>query len=538
MAKQLLFDADARSRMLDGVRKLADAVRVTLGPSGKNVILDKRGGLPHATKDGVTVSKEVELEDPFENMGAKLLNEVCSKTVDKAGDGTTTAAILGYAILKEGMKYVGSGVNPMALRHGIEKARDAAVASIRAQAKPAKGRADWHAVANIASHHDSDLADKVADAMEKVGDEGVITVEEGKTTETVLEFADGLQFDKGYASPYFVTRSESLTAELESAYVLCYEKKISSIAEIVPLLELIAREGKALLIICEEVEGEALAALVINRLRGILKVCAVKAPAFGDRRKAMMQDIATLTGATFISDDSGRKLEKLELADLGTAKKVHIEKEKTTLSGGGGTKAAIEARVEQIRAQIAQTSSDYDREKLEERLAKLTGGVAILKVGAQTESEAKEKKDRADDAVHAAQDAREEGIVAGGGVTLIRAIDAVNALKLSGDEAWGVKVLARALEAPLRQLAENAGCDPSLALDLVREAKGTVGINFSDVSKGLETTDLLKAGVVDAALVTRTALENAVSVASVVLTSRTLVTELKDKKSRIQGAVR
>ncbi|MCE9583044.1 MAG: chaperonin GroEL [Planctomycetes bacterium] len=534
MSKQLLFDADARGKVLEGVRKLADAVRVTLGPSGKNVILEKRGGMPHATKDGVTVSKEVELEDPFENLGAKLLNEVCSKTVDRAGDGTTTSAILGHAILKEGLKYVAAGVNPMAVRRGLEKARDAALESIKAMARPVKGRGDWFAVANIAAHHDADLANKVADAMEKVGKEGVITVEEGKTTETVLEFADGMQFDKGYVSPYFVTRPEDLVCELENAYILCYEKKISNILEIIPMLEKVAADGKALLIIAEEIESEPLAALVINRLRGTIKVCAVKAPAFGDRRKAILADIACLTGGTFIGEDSGRKLEKIELADFGRAKKIVIEKEKTTISGGAGTKADIAGRIEQVRAQIAQTSSDYDKEKLEERLAKLSGGIAILKVGAKTESEAKEMKDRADDAVHAAQDAREEGVVPGGGVTLIRAIAAVNALKLHGDEQFGAKALAKALEAPLRQLAENSGHDASVVVEEVREGTGAFGYNFATGKTG----DLWKEGVVDAALVARSSLENAVSVAGVLLTSRTLVTEFKDKKSKIQGAVR
>jgi chaperonin GroEL len=534
MSKQILFDNDARAKVLEGVRKLADAVRVTLGPSGKNVILEKKSGNPHATKDGVTVSKEVELEDPFENLGAKLLNEVCSKTVDRAGDGTTTSAILGHAILKEGLKYVTAGVNPMAIRRGVEKAKDAVLETIKAMSRPVKGRADWFAVANIAAHHDADLANKVADAMEKVGKEGVITVEEGKTTETVLDFADGMQFDKGYVSPYFVTKPEDLVCELEDAYVLCYEKKISSIQEIVPMLEKIAGEGKPVLLIAEEIESEPLAALVINRLRGVLKVCAVKAPAFGDRRKAMLGDIACLVGGTFIGEDSGRKLENIELADLGKAKRITIEKEKTTISGGGGTKKDIAARIEQIRSQISQTTSDYDKEKLEERLAKLSGGIAILKVGAKTESEAKEKKDRADDAVHAAQDAREEGVVPGGGVTLIRAIEKVNALKLDGDEAFGAKALAKALEAPLRQLAENAGHDASVVVEEVKAEKGAVGYNFATG----QMKDLFSEGVVDATLVARSALENAVSVASVLLTSRTLVTELKDKKSKVQGAVR
>ncbi len=534
MSKQLLFDNDARGKILEGVRKLADAVRVTLGPSGKNVILEKRGGMPHATKDGVTVSKEVELEDPFENMGAKLLNEVCSKTVDRAGDGTTTSAILGYAILKEGLKYVAAGVNPMAIRRGVEKAKDEAIRVVKAMSRPVKGRDDWFAVANIAAHHDTDLANKVADAMEKVGKEGVITVEEGKTTETVLEFADGMQFDKGYVSPYFVTKPEDLVCELEDALVLCYEKKISNIMEIIPLLEKVAAEGKPVLLIAEEIESEPLAALVINRLRGTIKVCGVKAPAFGDRRKAILADIACLTGGVFIGEDSGSKLEKIELSDLGRAKRIVVEKEKTTITGGGGAKKDIQARVEQIRSQIAQTTSDYDREKLEERLAKLAGGVAIVKVGAKTESEAKEMKDRADDAVHAAQDAREEGVVPGGGVTMIRAIEKVNALKLEGDEAFGAKALAKALEAPLRQLAENAGFDPSVVVEEVKAGSGAFGYNFATGKTG----DLMKEGVIDATLVSRSALENAVSVAAVLLTSRTMVTELKDKKSKIQGAVR
>ncbi|MBI2923169.1 MAG: chaperonin GroEL [Planctomycetes bacterium] len=536
MSKQLMFDAEARAKVLEGVRKLADAVRVTLGPTGKNVILEKKSGVPHATKDGVTVSKEVELEDPFENLGAKLLNEVCSKTVDRAGDGTTTAAILGHAILREGLKYVAAGINPMAVRRGLEKGRDAALKVVKEMSRAAKGRADWFAVANIAAHHDGALAEKVADAMEKAGTEGVITVEEGKTMETVLEFADGMQFDKGYASPYFVTKPEDLICELEDAYVLTYEKKISSIPELLPLLEKVAQEGKPLLIICEEVDAEPLAALVINRLRGILKVCAVKAPAFGDRRKAILGDIACLTGGQFVGEDSGRKLEKLELADLGKAKKIVVEKEKTTISGGAAAKADLNARIDQIRSQIAQTTSDYDREKLEERLAKLAGGVAILKVGAKTESEAKEKKDRADDAVHAAQDAREEGLVPGGGVTLIRAIAAVDALKLEGDEQFGARALAKALEAPLRQLAENSGADASVVVEEVREAPKTHGYNFSSAEG--KTVDLFEAGVVDATLVVRTSLENAVSVASVLLTSRTLVTDLKDRKSKIQGSVR
>jgi chaperonin GroEL len=535
MPKQLIFDADARGKVLEGVRKLADAVRVTLGPSGKNVILEKKAGLPHATKDGVTVSKEVELEDPFENLGAKLLNEVCSKTVDRAGDGTTTAAILGHAILREGLKFVAAGVNPMAIRRGLEKARDAAVASVKKASRAVKGREDFFAVANIAAHHDSELAEKVADAMVKVGKEGVITVEEGKSTETVLEYADGMQFDKGYASPYFITKPEDLVCELEDAYILCYEKKISTIVEILPLLEKVAHAGKPLLVIAEEVENEPLAALVINRLRGVLKCCAVKAPAFGDRRKAILADIACLTGGQFIGEDSGRKLENLELSDLGSAKKIVVEKERTTLQGGAGKKDAIEARIGQIRAQIAQTTSDYDREKLEERLAKLSGGVAILKVGAKTESEAKEKKDRADDAVHAAQDAREEGVVPGGGVTLLRAVDALKSVKTDGDESFGVKALEKALEAPLRQLAENSGVDPSVVVEEVREKGGNAGYNFAT---GSLVDDLAKEGVLDATLVARSSLENAVSVASVLLTSRTLVTDLKEKKAKVQGAVR
>jgi chaperonin GroEL len=534
MAKQLIFDADARGKVLEGVRKLADAVRVTLGPTGKNVILEKKSGLPHATKDGVTVSKEVELEDPFENLGAKLLNEVCSKTVDKAGDGTTTSAILGHAILKEGLKYVAAGVNPMAIRRGLEKAREAAVAAIQAQSRAVKGREDYAAVATIAAHHDAALGKQVADAMEKAGKEGVITVEEGKTTETVLEFADGMQFDKGYQSPYFITKPDELVCELEDAYVLSFEKKISSIRELLPLLEKLAPTGKPLLIISEEVEGEALTALVINRLRGVLKVCAVKAPAFGDRRKAVLADIACLTGGAFLGEESGRKLENVTLEDLGRAKRIVVEKEKTTLQGGGGAKKDIDARIGQIRAQIEATTSDYDREKLEERLAKLAGGVAILKVGANTESEAKEKKDRADDAVHAAQDAREEGVVPGGGVTLIRAIDKVLALKLGEDESYGAKALAKALEAPLRQLAENGGFDGSVVVSDVKEEKGSRGFNAATGKIG----DLAEQGVLDATLVVRTALENAVSVAGVLLTSRTLVTDLKDKKSKIQGSVR
>jgi chaperonin GroEL len=534
MAKQLLYGDEARRKLLSGIQKLAGAVKVTLGPSGRNVILEKHGSAPQATKDGVTVSKDVELEDPFENMGAKLANVAADKTNDVAGDGTTTAAVLAEAIYAEGMKLLTAGANVALLKRGIDRAVECAVAEIKKQARPVKKVEEYRAVAMIASHQDASIADWVSKAMEKAGKDGVITVEESKGFETALDLVEGCQFDKGFISPYFINKPETLTAELEDAFLLLSDRKISNLQEFVPILEQVAQAGRPLLIVAEEVEGEALAALVINRLRGILQVAAVKAPAFGDRRKAMLQDIAVLTGGKVVTEDLGVRLDTLKLADLGQAKKIKVEKEKTTIVGGLGDRKTIDLRIEELRSSIKKTTSDYDREKFEERLAKLTGGVAIVKVGGATEAEMKERKFRVDDAVHAVRAAAQEGVVPGGGLVFLRAAQAVEKLKLEGDEAAGAMGLARALRAPASQIAENAGHDSSWVVAESLEKSGPVGF---DAAQG-EFRDLFEAGILDAAKVSRCALQNAASVTSLLLTSRTVVVELKEKKKAVSGAVK
>ncbi|HDZ20323.1 hypothetical protein LCGC14_0295630 [marine sediment metagenome] len=535
--KQMLYEADARAAMLQGVAKLAAAVKVTLGPTGRNVLLQKSYGGPKVTKDGVTVSKDVELPNPFENMGAKMANQVASKTSDVAGDGTTTAVVLAEAMLAEGLKNVTAGANPMAVKRGIDQAVEAAVEAIAKMAKPCKTTDDLRNVATVSANWDTTVGALIAEAFEKVGTEGVITVEEGKALENELDVVEGMQFDKGFISPYFMTNPTTLDAELEDAYILIHEKKVSSLRDLVPLLEKLAQTGKPLLVIAEDVDGEALAALVINKLRGILKVCAVKAPAFGDRRKAMLADIAALTGGQVISEDLGEKLENIELASLGRAKKILVDKDTTTIIEGAGTTQAIKARVETIRSQIEKTTSDYDREKLSERLAKLTGGVAVVKAGAATETEMKERKDLIDDAVHATRAASEEGVVPGGGVALLRAIDAVTAArgKARGDEKVGVDVVAKALSAPARQIAENTGDEGDVIVAQILEKKGAHGY---DASKG-EFTDMVAAGIIDPAKVTRTALQNAASVAGLLLTTDLMVTEFdaKDDEAPVTGAV-
>ncbi len=525
-AKQLLFDEAARQAILRGVSKLSKAVVATLGPKGRNVVLDKKFGSPTVTKDGVTVAKEIELEDPFENMGAQMVREVASRTSDNAGDGTTTATVLAEAIYREGLKYVTSGANPISLQRGIGKAVEAAVGQLDKIAKKVKDKAEIMQVATVSANWDTTIGEIIADAMDKVGKDGTITVEEAKSIETTLDVVEGMQFDKGYLSPYFVTNAETMEAKLEDCYILLYEKKISSLKDLLPLLEKAARTGKPLLIISEEVEGEALATLVVNKLRGTLNVCAVKAPGFGDRRKAMLEDIAVLTGGKFITEDLGLKLENLELNDLGRAKSVVVEKENTTIVEGGGKSSEIQGRVNQIRRQIEETTSDYDREKLQERLAKLAGGVAVINVGAATESEMKEKKMRVEDALHATRAAVEEGIVPGGGVALIRCIAAIDATKgANDDEQIGVSIVKRAVEAPLRSLAANAGVEGSVIVEAVKKAKGNEGYN---VATG-EYEDLVKAGVVDPKKVTRTALQNAASIAGLLLTTECLITELPEK---------
>ncbi len=534
MAKQLMFGDESSRKVLEGIRKLSNAVKVTLGPSGRNVILDKKFGGPQATKDGVTVSKEVELEDPFENVGAKLANAAAEKTNDVAGDGTTTAVVLVEAIYTEGLRSLTAGTNAVHLKAGIDKAVDAAVEAVKAQSKPVGGYEDFKRVALVSSHFDEPVAELVARAMEKVGKEGVITVEDGKSFETTAEFVDGLQFDKGYISPYFVNKPTDLTAEVEDAYLLLTDRKISSVAEIVPLLEQVAQTGRPIVIVAEEVEGEALAALVVNKLRGVLQVVAVKAPAFGDRRKAMLEDMAILTGGRVVAEETGVSLEKVKLGDLGRAKRVKVEKEACTIVGGQGERKAIDARVAELRASIQKTTSDYDREKFEERLAKLLGGVALLKVGGATESEMKERKFRVEDSVHAGKAAAQEGIVPGGGVALLRAAAAVRKLGLSGDEAVGARIIESALKSPLWNIAANAGADPSM---VVEEVAGKSGASGFDARTG-EYVDLLKAGIVDPAKVVRAALQNAASVASVLLTSRTVIVELKEKKKAVAGAVK
>ena len=524
-AKQIIFDEAARQALLRGVNKLARAVIATLGPKGRNVVIDKKFGSPTVTKDGVTVAKEIELECPYENMGAQMVREVASKTSDTAGDGTTTATVLAEAIYSQGLKFVTAGANPITIQRGINKAVEAAVEQLNKIKKNVKDKEEIKQVATVSANWDTTIGEIIADAMDKVGKDGTITVEEAKSIETTLDVVEGMQFDKGYLSPYFVTNADTMEAKQEDAYILIFEKKITSLKDLLPLLEKVAKVGKPLLIISEEVEGEALATLVVNKLRGTINVCAVKAPGFGDRRKAMMEDIAILTGGKFISEDLGVKLESIGLEDLGRAKSIVVDKENTTIVEGHGKSSEIQGRVNQIRRQIDETTSDYDREKLQERLAKLAGGVAVINVGAATESEMKEKKARVEDALHATRAAVEEGIVPGGGVALIRCLPALEALKLHGDEQIGVDIVKRAIEEPLRALASNAGVEGSIVVQEVRKRKGNEGYNV-----GTDTyEDLVKAGVVDPKKVTRSALQNAASIAGLLLTTECLITDIPEK---------
>jgi chaperonin GroEL len=526
-AKQLIFDEAARQTLLKGVTKLAKAVSATLGPKGRNVVLDKKFGSPTVTKDGVTVAKEIELEDPYENMGAQMVREVASRTSDAAGDGTTTATVLAEAIFREGLKYVTSGANPIGIHRGITKAVGAAVEQLDKIAKKVKDKEEIKQVATVSANWDNTIGEIIAEAMDKVGKDGTITVEEAKSIDTTLEVVEGMQFDKGYLSPYFVTNAEAMEVRLEDAYILNYEKKISSLKDLLPILEKVAKVGKPLLIIAEEVEGEALATLVVNKLRGTLNICAVKAPGFGDRRKAMCEDIAILTGGKFISEDLGVKLDSLNLEDLGRAKSVVVDKENTTIVEGAGKNSEIQGRVNQIRRQIEETTSDYDREKLQERLAKLAGGVAVINVGAATETEMKEKKARVEDALHATRAAVEEGIVPGGGVALLRCLSAIDTVKTDNDdERIGVDIVKRAIEYPTRALATNAGLEGSVIVQEVKKRKGNEGYN---VGTGV-FEDLVKAGVVDPKKVTRTALQNAASIAGLLLTTECLITEIPEKE--------
>ncbi len=529
-AKEICYNTTARERMLKGIDTLANAVKVTLGPKGRNVILDKSFGSPKITKDGVTVAKEIELEDKFENMGAQMVKEVASKTSDVAGDGTTTATVLAQAIFHEGSKLVAAGSNPMAIKRGIDKAVGAIVDELKKISKPTKDKKEIAQVGAISANNDTTIGNVIAEAMEKVGKEGVITVEEAKGMETTLEIVEGMQFDRGYLSPYFVTDPEKMEAHLDEPYILLHEKKISNMKDMVPLLEEVAKMGKPLLVVAEDVEGEALATLVVNKIRGTLQCVAVKAPGFGDRRKAMLEDIAILTGGQVISEDLGIKLENVTLNDLGTAKRVSIDKDNTTIVDGGGSRQALEGRVKQIRAQIEETTSDYDREKLQERLAKLIGGVAVISVGAATETEMKERKDRVEDALNATRAAVEEGIVPGGGVAYIRAIKAIDKTKVRGEEKLGLNIIRRALEEPVRQIAANAGFEGSVVVQRVMESKGDVGFN---AEKG-DYEPLLEAGVIDPTKVTRFALQNAASVAGLLLTTEAMVAE-KPEKKKAQG---
>lgn len=538
MAKQLLFEDQARSKMLKGIDKLADAVATTMGPAGHNVIIDKSFGGPTVTKDGVTVSKEVELEDPFENMGAKLVNEVATKTSDLAGDGTTTATVLARAIYKEGRRNIVAGSNPMAVRRGIEKAVEAAVEKLLDMGHPVSSKEDVANVGAISANNDMAVGELIADALENVGKDGVITVEEGKTTDTTVEFVDGMQFDKGFISPYFITRPAERDCLLEDALILIHEKKISNLRDLVPLLEQVAQTGKPLLIIAEDVEGEALAALVVNKLRGVLNICAVKAPGFGDRRKAMLSDIAILTNGEMISEDLGIKLENLTLEHLGNAKQVTVDKNCTTIVRGAGKEKDVKKRIDQLRNQIEATDSEYDREKLQERMAKLTGGVAIISVGAGTETEMKQKKARIEDALHATRAAVEEGILPGGGVALIRCREAIEAAKAKakGEEKIGANIVLKAIDWPLRQIADNAGIDGSVIVDEISRKPLNTGY---DANKG-EYTDMLKAGIIDPVKVVRTALANAASISALMLTTEALVTNFDEKdedKRRVAGAI-
>jgi len=527
-AKQLLFDEAARQKLLKGVEKLSNAVKVTLGPKGRNVVLDKSFGAPTVTKDGVTVAKEIELEDEFESMGAKLLKEVATKTNDVAGDGTTTATVLAHSIVREGLKNVAAGMNPMGLKRGIDMAVEKSVASIKKIATPIKDKSDIEHVASVSANNDAEIGKLIADAMDKVGKDGVITVEESKSMDTSLEVVEGMQFDRGYLSPYFATNRETMTVEMEDPYILIHDKKISAMKDLLPILEKVAQNGHPLLIIAEDVEGEALATLVVNNIRGTLKACAVKAPGFGDRRKAMLEDLAILTGGTVISEEMGYKLESTTLEQLGRAKSIKVDKENTTVIEGVGSEKDIKGRVAQIKAQIEETTSDYDREKLQERLAKLAGGVAVINIGAATEVEMKEKKHRVEDALSATRAAVEEGIVVGGGIALIRAVASLEKEDVSSfndDEKAGFAIVKRALEAPLRQIAENAGLDGSIIADKAKGQKDGMGFNANT----MEWADLVKAGIIDPAKVTRSALQNAASIASLLLTTECIITDLPEK---------
>ena len=533
MAKQILFDEAARKRALKGVNTLADAVSVTLGPKGRNVLIDKKFGSPTVTKDGVTVAKEIELSDPYENMGAQMVREVASKTSDLAGDGTTTATVLAAAVYQEGLKNVAAGANPVYLKRGIDKAVEAGVAKLLRDSKKVSDREEVRQVATVSANWDGDIGEIIADAMDKVGKDGTITVEEAKSIETTLDVVEGMQFDKGYLSPYFCTNNDTMESILEDCYILINEKKITALNDLLPVLQLVSKQGKPLLIIAEDVEGEALAALVVNKLRGTLNACAVKAPGFGDRRKEMLRDIAILTGGRCITEDLGIKLENIELADLGKAKRISVDKENTVIVEGSGKASDIQGRVKQIRRQIEETTSDYDREKLQERLAKLAGGVAVINVGAVSEPEMKEKKARVEDALHATRAAVEEGILPGGGVALLRAANAVEkaATLLEGDEAIGAAIVRRAIESPLRKLCDNAGVEGSLVVQQVLKSKAAMGYNVATDKH----EDLIKAGVVDPTKVTRTALQNAGSVAGLLLTTDCMITDIPEEEKPAPG---
>lgn len=529
MAKQILFDEAARKKILKGVSTLADAVSVTLGPKGRNVLIDKKFGSPTVTKDGVTVAKEIDLEDPYENMGAQMVREVASKTSDLAGDGTTTATVLAHSIYREGLKNVAAGANPVYMKRGIDKAVEAGVAKLLRDSKKVSDREEVRQVATVSANWDDEIGVIIADAMDKVGKDGTITVEEAKSIETTLDVVEGMQFDKGYLSPYFCTNNDTMEAALDDCYILIHEKKISALSDLLPLLQLVSKQGKPLLIIAEDVEGEALAALVVNKLRGTLNACAVKAPGFGDRRKEMLRDLAILTGGRCLTEDLGIKLENVQLADLGQAKRVSVDKENTVLVEGAGKASDIQGRVKQIRRQIQETTSDYDREKLQERLAKLAGGVAVISVGAATEPEMKEKKARVEDALHATRAAVEEGILPGGGVALLRAKNAIQkaADALEGDEQIGASIVLRAIEAPLRKLCDNAGVEGSLVVQQVLKSKSGMGYNVATDTY----EDLIKAGVVDPTKVTRTALQNAGSVSGLLLTTDCMITDIPEKEA-------
>jgi chaperonin GroEL len=530
MAKQLIFDDAARSSILRGVAMLTDAVKATLGPKGRNAILDKKYGAPTITKDGVTVAKEIELKDPWENMGAQLVREVASKTSDVAGDGTTTATVLAHAVYREGIKNVTAGANPMDIKRGVEKAVEVVVEELKKLSKPVQDKKEIAQVGTISANNDSSIGELIAEAMDKVGKDGVITVEEAKSMATTLDVVEGMQFDRGYISPYFITDPERMECILEDAYILIHEKKISSMKDLLPILEQIAKMSKPLLILAEEVEGEALATLVVNKLRGTLQVSAVKAPGFGERRKAMLEDIATITGGTMISEDLGIKLENIKITDLGRAKKINIDKENTTIVEGAGDAVKIQGRVKQIKTQIEDTTSDYDREKLQERLAKLVGGVAVINVGAATETEMKEKKARVEDALNATRAAVEEGIVPGGGIAFLRCLPALKNLKLEGDQQIGVDIVKRALEEPIRQIVNNAGLEGSVVVEKVKHSKE---VNFGFDADKEEYVDMIKAGIIDPTKVTRYALQNASSVAALMLTTAVMVTDIPEEKSEM-----